>query len=68
MLMFIYTTQSRLDDLKMLTYSMGMPKKSKQKTEGLWTRRSYEPLKMTVVVSMAAATLLFLFAVLFGIN
>jgi len=47
---------------------MGMVKKTKQKTLKLWTRRSYEPLKMTVAVSAAAVTVLVLFALLFAVK
>lgn len=58
----------RLDEAGALTYSMDMVKKTKQKSFTLWTRRSYEPLKMTVAVSVSAVTLLVLFALLFGVK
>lgn len=45
-----------------------MTKKAKQTTQGFWTRRSYEPLKMTVAVSAAAGTLLVVFALLFALK
>lgn len=66
--MFSPATFWWLDDRKKLTYSMGMVKKAKQKTLGIWTRRSYEPFKMTVAISAAAVTVLVLFALLFAVK
>lgn len=41
-----------------------MAKKSDKKMLGVFKRRSYEPLKMTVAVSAAGAVILVLFAVM----
>lgn len=66
--MFTLTTPSRLADPKTLTYSGVMAKKSTQKTAVVFTKRSYEPLKMTVAIAAAAATLLVLLALLVNVR